>query len=79
MPAINKRNKKLSAKKPYNKQRSNADCNVSATYTNTPFNMAQQILQNALHIGLYIELDDITPGDGNCFYHAIIPATIKET
>ena len=34
--------------------------------------MAEQILQNALRIGLYIELDDITTGDGNCFYHAII-------
>ena len=65
MPAI-KRNKKLSAKKPYNKQRSKADCNVPAIYTNSPFNMAEHILQNALRIGLYIELNDITPGDGNC-------------
>ena len=39
---------------------------------NTPVNMAQIILQNALNVGLYVELDEITPGDGNCFYHAII-------
>ena len=34
--------------------------------------MAHTILQNALNVGLYVELDEITPGDGNCFYHVVI-------
>ena len=34
--------------------------------------MAEQIVNNARSIGLNVTANEITPGDGNCFYHALI-------
>ena len=34
--------------------------------------MANIIVQNAREIGLDVSADEITPCDGNCFYHAIV-------
>ena len=40
--------------------------------TNGPAAMAEQIVINARQIGLNVSAGDITPGDGNCFYHALL-------
>ena len=40
--------------------------------TNGPAAMAEQIVANARRIGLNICAGDITPGDGNCFYRALL-------
>ena len=34
--------------------------------------MANIIVNNARRIGLNVHADDVTPGDGNCFYHALL-------
>ena len=34
--------------------------------------MAEQIVTNARRIGLNVCAGDITPGDGNCFHHALL-------
>ena len=34
--------------------------------------MAEIIVTNARQIGLNVHADTVTPGDGNCFYHAIL-------
>ena len=34
--------------------------------------MAEIIVNNARQIGLNVRADTVTPGDGNCFYHAIL-------
>ena len=39
---------------------------------NGPSAMAEQIVTNVRRIGLNVCAGDITPGDGNCFYHALL-------
>ena len=34
--------------------------------------MANIIVNNARRIGLNVRTDDVTPGDGNCIYHALL-------
>ena len=34
--------------------------------------MPEQIVSNARRNGLNVRAGDITPGDGNCFYHALL-------
>lgn len=34
--------------------------------------MANIIVNNARQLGLNVRADNITPGDGNCFYHALL-------
>ena len=34
--------------------------------------MADTIVNNARRIGMDVDADEITPGDGNCFYHAVV-------
>ena len=34
--------------------------------------MANQFVVNAQRLGLDVTLDQPTPGDGNCFYHAVV-------
>ena len=40
--------------------------------TNGPAAMAEQIVTHARQIGLNVCAGDITPGDGNCFYYALL-------
>ena len=40
--------------------------------TKGPIAMANIIVNNARRIELNVRADDVTPGDGNCFYHALL-------
>ena len=70
MPRVNKRNKKVSIKLSCSSQKTAKSLKLNNTiHTRTaPVNviMAHTILQNTLNVGLYVELDEITRGDGNC-------------
>ena len=74
MPRVNKRNKKLSTKlsSPLQKVAKRLKLNNTIHTKTAPVNMAHIILQNVSNVWLYVELDEITSGDGNCFYHAVI-------
>ena len=37
-----------------------------------PKGMTTIIVNNARRIGLQVRSDSVTPGDGNCFYHAVL-------
>ena len=46
---------------------------LTKTYcTKGPIAMANIIVNNARRIGLNVRDDNVTPGDGNCFYHALL-------
>ena len=47
--------------------------NLSKKYcTKGPKSMANIIVNNAKRIGLNVCVDNVTSGDGNCFYHALL-------
>ena len=64
MPRIRKRKTVYTQSKSCNK--SKGSC------TKGPNAMANIIENNAKQIGLNVHADEVTPGDGNCFYHAIL-------
>ena len=47
-------------------------CESKRNCTNGAKTMAEIIVNNARQIGLNVCADTVTPGDGNCFYHAIL-------
>ena len=40
--------------------------------TRVPNAMVNIVTNNARRVGLHVHADEVTPGDGNCFYHAIL-------
>lgn len=54
------------------KRKRTYSCRRKQQCVNVPLVMAEQIVNNARQIGLNVVADEITPGDGNCFYHAIL-------
>ena len=65
MPRISKRKQLYTAGKSYNTTNKRR-CTKGSTA------MADTIVNNARRIGLNVDADEITPGDGNCFYHAVV-------
>ena len=53
-------------------QRKRVNCTPKRRCTKGVEGMAEIIVNNARQIGLNVHADTATPGDGNCFYHAIL-------
>ena len=53
-------------------QSKRVNCESKRNCTNGAKTMAEIIVNNARQIGLNVCADTVTPGDGNCFYHAIL-------
>ena len=65
MPHISKRKQLYTAGKSYNTTNKRR-CAKGSTA------MADTIVNNARRIGWNVDADEITTGDGNCFYHAVV-------